>query len=174
MRSKFSLKRLLPVICLFTVSLSCSTPPGLRPVDYVDPLIDSHKSRWIYFSSASRPFGMVNLSPDTWVQGTWNSGYMYDSLHVRCFSHVHAWQMAGIPVMPTTGHFKGHLGMEANKSSFSHDKEIVTPGYHQVYLEDHDILAEITSTVRVGFHRYTFPAGEDNYILFDVGAFLTP
>jgi len=80
--------------------------------------------------------------------------------------------MAGIPVMPTSGEFRGHLGMEANKSSFSHEKEIVTPGYHQVYLEDHDILAEITSTVRVGFHRYSFPAGEDNYILFDVGAFL--
>jgi predicted alpha-1,2-mannosidase len=80
--------------------------------------------------------------------------------------------MAGIPVMPTSGEFRGHLGMEANKSSFSHEKEIVTPGYHQVYLEDHDILAEITSTVRTGFHRYTFPEGENNYILFDVGAFL--
>ncbi len=100
MRSKNTLKRLLPSLCLFLAGLYC-TATGLRPVDYVDPLIDSHKSRWIYFSSACRPFGMVNLSPDTWVQGTWNSGYMYDSLHVRCFSHIHAWQMACIPVMPT-------------------------------------------------------------------------
>ena len=172
MKDRPAIKQLISVLCLLLLSLSCCTPPGLRPVDYVDPLIDSHKSRWIYFSSACRPFGMVNLSPDTWVQGTWNSGYMYDSLHVRCFSHIHAWQMAGIPVMPTSGQFRGHLGMEVNKSSFSHEKEIATPGYHQVYLEDYDIKAEITSTIRTGFHRYTFPAGEDSYILFDVGALL--
>jgi hypothetical protein len=53
---------------------------------------------------------------------------MYDSLHVRCFSHIHAWQMAGIPVMPTGGPFRGHLGMEANKSGFPFDRESVTPG----------------------------------------------
>ncbi len=172
MRSKPALRRTLPALCCYLVCLSCCTTPGLRPVDYVNPLIDSHKSRWIYFSSACRPFGMVNLSPDTWVQGTWNSGYVYDSLHIRCFSHIHAWQMAGIPAMPTSGPFRGHLGMEANKSGFSHERETVEPGYHQVYLTDYEINAEITSTVRVGFHRYTFPAGEENYILFDVGAFL--
>jgi predicted alpha-1,2-mannosidase len=161
---------LLPVLVL--ACLSCNTHKGNRPVDYVDPFIDSHKSRWIFFSSACRPFGMVNLSPDTWVRGTWNSGYMYDSLHVRCFSHIHAWQMAGIPVMPTSGEFRGHLGMEANKSSFSHEQEEAMPGYHQVYLADYDINAELTSTLRTGFHRYSFPQGEENYILFDVGAFL--
>ena len=69
-------------------------------MDYVNPLIDSHKSRWFYFQSACRPFGMVSLSPDTWVIGTWNSGYLYDSTEVRCFSHIHDWQLAGIPVMP--------------------------------------------------------------------------
>jgi len=128
MRSKPDIKRISPVLCLSLVCMTCSTSHGLRPVDYVNPLIDSHKSRWIYFSSACRPFGMVNLSPDTWVQGTWNSGYMYDSLHVRCFSHIHAWQMAGIPVMPTSGPFRGHLGMEANKPGFPFDRESVTPG----------------------------------------------
>ncbi len=74
-----------------------------EPIDYVNPFVDTHKSRWFFFASASRPFGMVSLSPDTWVKGSWNSGYLYDSLHVRCFSHVHAWQMSGIPVMPAVG-----------------------------------------------------------------------
>ncbi|MDR1722443.1 MAG: hypothetical protein LBR84_00705, partial [Tannerella sp.] len=77
------------------------------PVDYVNPFIDSHKSRWFFFSSASRPFGMVSLSPDTQTNGSWLSGYMYDSLHVRCFSHIHAWQLSGVAVMPTVGEFKG-------------------------------------------------------------------
>ena len=77
-------------------------------VELVNPLIDTHKSRWFFFSSASRPFGMVNLSPDTQTMGTWNSGYLYDRDTVRCFSHIHAWQLSGIPVLPTTG--SGHDG----------------------------------------------------------------
>src|ERR1035441_4609052 len=47
------------------------------PADYVNPLIDTHKSRWFYFSSACRPFGMVNLSPDPTVRGDWMNGYIY-------------------------------------------------------------------------------------------------
>lgn len=150
--------------------VSCIGAKKKQAVDYVDPFIDSHKSRWFYFSSASRPFGMVNVSPDTWANGSWNSGYLYDSLHVRCFSHIHSWQMAGIPVMPTEGEFKGHKGMEAYKSSFSHDDEIARPGYHKVVLKDYGITAELTSTTRVGFHRYSFPASDNSYIIFDTGA----
>ena len=108
-------------------------------VDYVNPYIDSHKSRFFYFSSASRPFGMVNLSPDNYVNGSWKSGYLYDSTYVRCISHVHAWQLSGIPVMPTVGEMKGHMGMEAYKSVFSHDGEIVEPGYHKLLLKDYNI-----------------------------------
>lgn len=138
----------------------------------VNPLIDTHKSRWFYFSSACRPFGMVNLSPDTTTKGSWKSGYLYDDEKIRCFSHVHAWQMSGIAVMPTTGPFQGHLGMDAYQSKFSHDDEFIEPGYHKVVLQDYEITAELTSTSRVGFHRYTFPASDESHILFDTGALL--
>ena len=40
-----------------------------EPVDLVYPLLDTENSRWFYFSSACRPFGMVNLSPDTQIGG---------------------------------------------------------------------------------------------------------
>lgn len=143
-----------------------------KPVDYVNPIIDTHNSRWLYFSSASRPYGMVSLSPDTWVKGSWSSGYLYDSTEVRCFSHIHCWQISGIPVMPTTGDILGHKGMEAYKSKFSHDTEIVKPGYHKLILDKYDINVELTSTSRVGMHRYKFPEGESANVLFDVGAFL--
>ena len=43
---------------------------------------------------------------------SWGSGYLYDSKQIRCFSHVHNWQMSGVAVMPTVGEFKGHLGMD--------------------------------------------------------------
>ncbi|WP_455669965.1 GH92 family glycosyl hydrolase [Phocaeicola faecalis] len=143
-----------------------------NPIDYVRPQIDTHKSRWFYFSSACRPFGMVSLSPDTWTRGSWNSGYLYDSTQVRCFSHIHDWQISGIPVMPTTGSIEGHKGMEFYKSSFSHDTEIVVPGYHKLRLDKYGIIAELTSTTRVGMHRYSYPAGEKANVLLDVGAFL--
>jgi len=145
---------------------------GQPPVDWVDPLIDTLNPRWFYFNSASRPFGMVNLSPDTRTKGSWKSGYHYRDKHIRCFSHIHGWQLSGIPVFPTTGPVKGHLGMDAYKSRFSHDDEIVKAGYHKVVLKDYDITAELTSTRRVGFHRYTFPEGDTSTILFDLGATL--
>ena len=163
---------LLFLVVISALSLQCLSLVSKRPVDYVDPVIDTVKPRWIYFSSACLPFGMVNLSPDTWTKGTWNSGYVYDSLYVRCFSHIHAWQMSGIAVMPTVGEFKGHLGMEAYKSAFSHDDEIIKPGYHKIVLRDYSITAELTATTRVGFHKYSFPKSDSSYILFDTGAYL--
>ncbi|TWT35382.1 Glycosyl hydrolase family 92 [Posidoniimonas corsicana] len=168
------MKSLQLALTLLSVG-SCCWGRGANADDLthlVNPQIDTHKSRWFYFSSACRPFGMVNLSPDTSTKGSWNSGYLYDDEFVRCFSHIHAWQMSGIPVMPTTGEFRGHLGMDEYKSRYSHDSEIVHPGYHKLTLERYGIDAELTSTCRTGWHRYTFPAGEAGYVLFDTGAFL--
>lgn len=62
--------------------------------------------------------------------------------------------------------------MNAYQSAFTHDGEIAKPGYHKVKLTDYDITAELTSTMRVGFHCYTFPKSDASYILFDTGAFL--
>ncbi len=149
-----------------------SETDALTPVEYVDPLIDTHMSRWFYFNSACRPFGLVNLSPDTDVKGSWKSGYLYGSDSVRCFSHIHAWQLSGIPVMPIVGEMIGHQGMDTYKSKFSHETEVVRPGYHKLTLDRYAVTAELTSTVRVGFHRYLFPSSKASHILFDTGAFL--
>ncbi len=142
------------------------------PADYVHPLIDTHKSRWFYFSSACRPFGMVNLSPDTSVGNDWMHGYIYGDTNIQCFSHVHCWQLYGVPVMPITGEFHAHEGLAAAASGFSHADEVVQPGYHKVFLQRYGVTAELTSTTRVGFHRYTFPASEPAYVAFDSGATL--
>jgi predicted alpha-1,2-mannosidase len=144
------------------------------PVDLVYPHLDAANSRWFFFSSACRPFGMVNLSPDMAIDGAWNSGYRYEEDSIYFFSHVHAWQMSGIPVLPTTGKFKGHLGPDAYKTAYQHDKEEVAPGYHRVFLDGYQIQAELTSTTRVGFHRYTFPASDESQILLDLGTVLGP
>lgn len=161
--------------CLF----SCSRFPagntrGEEPVDLVYPHLDAANSRWFYFSSACRPFGMVNLSPDMQLNGTWGSGYRYHEDTIRAFSHVHAWQLSGIPVLPTTGMFEGHRGPNAYGSPYTHDTEVVRPGYHKIVLDRYGITAELTSTTRVGFHRYTFPSSQDSHIHFDFTTALGP
>ena len=133
----------------------------------VEPRVDAANSRFFFFSSACRPFGMVNLSPDMVLSGTWGSGYRYNTDTIRCFSHIHCWELSGIPVLPTTGVFRGEEGPDVYGSSYSHADEEVHPGYHRVILKDYGIKAELTSTMRVGFHRYTFPKAQQSDILFD-------
>ena len=157
--------------CLAWCSTSQAFSADLRaPADCVNPLIDTHKSRWFYFSSACRPFGMVNLSPDTRTGGDWLKGYLYDDTKIRCFSHIHGWQLYGLAVLPITGEMRGAQGMDAYASDFSHAEEVVRAGYHKVVLKSYGVTAELTSTTRVGFHRYTFPAGQPAHVLFDTGA----
>ncbi|HVU58158.1 MAG TPA: GH92 family glycosyl hydrolase, partial [Puia sp.] len=141
--------------------------PKPDKVDLVEPRVDAANSRFFFFSSACRPFGMVNLNPDMVLSGTWGSGYRYNEDTIKCFSHIHCWELSGIPVLPTTGVFKGQLGPDHYGSSYSHDDEVVHPGYHKVVLKDYGVTAELTSTMRVGFHRYTFPASRESDILFD-------
>ena len=123
------------------------------PYSYVDPLIDTGKPkiRWVFFQSASLPFGMVQLSPDTDIKGTWGVGYRYYSKRIKCFSHIHQWQLSGIAILPILNNKYYKDGYK-----FSHKNEIVKPGYHKVHLKECDITAQLTSTYRVGFHQYTF------------------
>ena len=136
-----------------------------QPVDWINPQIDTVKPRFFYFSSACRPFGLVNLSPDTKTDKTWDSGYRYYDEKIQCFSHIHGWQIAGLPVMPLV-ESSDH---EDYASKFSHDDEIVKAGYHKVVLQDHKVTAELTSTMRVGFHRYTYPSDEAAHLIVDLG-----
>ena len=164
--------KIIVLIGIISLTLSFSVIqaqplPNPDKVDLVEPRVDAANSRFFFFSSACRPFGMVNLSPDMVLGGTWASGYRYNVDTIRCFSHIHCWELSGIPVLPTTGEFRGQLGPDHYGSLYSHDQEVVYPGYHKVVLKSYGITAELTSTMRVGLHRYTFPASQESDILFD-------
>jgi predicted alpha-1,2-mannosidase len=142
------------------------------PVDYVDPLLGSHDSRWINFPGPSLPFGMVKLSPDNQELG-WKAGYEYDIDNIAGFSHLHSWTMAGLLTMPATGPLKIIPGTEKDpdrgyRSRFSHSTEEASPGYYSVFLEDYGIRVELASTMRTGVQRYTFPAADTARILLDL------
>lgn len=53
-------------------------------------------------------------------------------------------------------------------SGFSHEKESAHPGYYQVYLERYKVNAELTSTLRCAYHKYTFGKGDDKSLLVDI------
>ncbi len=168
------LKVIIGIVFFIVANFSLQAQSIYRPVDLVYPQLDSENSRWIFFSSACRPFGMVNLSPDNKADTDWGSGYRYEKDSIKFFSHIHGWQLSGIPVMPVNGEFKGHLGSKVYGSKYSHEKETVKPGYHSIILDSYGIKAELTSTTRVGFHRYQFPKADESYILLDLGTLLGP
>jgi len=101
------MKSLIQLLSCFLVGSLCLIN-GCKEADnsphsyaqMVVPTLDAANSRWFFFTSASRPFGMVNLSPDTEVNGAWGSGYRYNTDTVKGFSHVHAWQLSGPSIMP--------------------------------------------------------------------------
>ncbi len=143
-------------------------------IEKVYPLLDTENSRWFYFTSASRPFGMVNLSPDTETNGAWGSGYRYGTDTVKGFSHVHAWQLSGPSIMPVEYDSINKNIFKNYASKFNHQTEKVNPGYHQIILEKYHIKAELTSTKRVGFHRYQYQNGNNAAILFNLNGQLGP
>ena len=106
------------------------------------------------------PFGMVQLSPDTRLEG-WDgcSGYHYTNSIIYGFSHTHLSgtgisDYGDVLLMPITGklHFdngyKGNLN-EGYGSRFSHKQETASPGFYSVNLKDYDIDVALTVTPRV-------------------------
>lgn len=158
-------------------------------IQYVNPLVGT-KNMGHTFPGVTVPFGMVQLSPDTdtipyEINGKYNSevyrycsGYQYNDSTIVGFSHTHFSgtghsDLGDILVMPTVGILRLNPG-EAGKprsgyrSSFSHQTELAEPAYYRVRLDDYDITAELTSTARVGFHRYTYPSADQAHIVIDL------
>ena len=176
---RFDMKR--PMLCLL-LTACCLLPPVLGQTrDYtrwVNPFIGTG-GHGHTFPGATMPFGMVQLSPDTRTDN-WDgsSGYHYSDDIIYGFSHTHL-SGTGIPdycdvlLMPTVGEpqffaKEGDKSVNGYASKFSHANEKAEPGYYSVKLDDDNILAEMTATTRIGFHRYTFPANSEAKITLDL------
>ncbi len=143
-----------------------------RPIDWIDPLLGTSTSRWMLYPGPSTPFSMVKLSPDN-QRRCWKAGYEYTINNIAGFSHLHSWTMGGLLTMPATGPLKTTPGDERKpddgyRSRIDHDTEEASAGYYAVTLDDYGIRAELTSTCRAGFQRYTFPKADQARILFDL------
>jgi len=171
------MKRLALVLCL-AVGVTGTLAQTRDYAKWVNPFIGTG-GHGHTFPGATMPFGMVQLSPDTRIDN-WDgsSGYHYSDDTIFGFSHTHL-SGTGIPdgcdilFMPTVGEPQffakaGDKTVNGYASKFSHANEKAEPGYYSVILDDDGILAEMTATTRVGFHRYTFPANSEAKITLDL------
>ncbi len=137
---------------------------------YVNPFIGTG-GHGHTFPGATVPFGMVQLSPDTRIDGSWDgcSGYHYSDSVIYGFSHTHlngtgVSDYGDIMLMPMMG--KPSLDNKVYSSKFSHKNEKASAGFYSVKLLDDDIDVKLTATPRVGYHEYTFNrTGNANIIL---------
>jgi predicted alpha-1,2-mannosidase len=184
------MKKLIAFITLLSLNIGIFAQRSDNYVQYVNPLIGTQKMGHTY-PGATVPFGSVQLSPDTDQQphnigGKYNkdtykycAGYQYDDSEIVGFSHTHFSgtghsDLGDFLVMPTVGPLQLEPGKKGDpksgfRSAFSHDNETAEAGYYKVKLDDENILAEMTTTTRVGFHQYTFPtASTDAHIVLDM------
>jgi predicted alpha-1,2-mannosidase len=147
-------------------------------IKYVNPFIGTGGHGHTY-PGASLPHGMVQLSPDTDIDGwDWCSGYHYSDSSIIGFSHTHlsgtgCADYGDILFMPTNGEIKLNHGAKANpdegyRSRFSHKNEKASAGYYSVFLDDYKIKVELTATERCGFQRYTSNEDKDINIIIDL------
>lgn len=181
-------RRLLIAVAVTAMLASglASAAPARTAADkayaWVDPFIGTGGEGHTY-PGATVPFGMVQLSPDTRMQPRekaygWAAGYRYDDSSIVGFSHTHFSgtghsDLGDILLMP----FTGSPGLERGDpekprsgyaSRFRHDDEKAEPGYYAVTLDDYKVRAELTTSTRVGVHRYAFPKGTDAKVLLDM------
>ncbi len=152
-----------------TAIIQAQSPKTIFLTDYVNPFIGTGGHGHTY-PGATVPFGMVQLSPDTRLEG-WDgcSAYHASDSVIYGFSHTHlsgtgCSDYGDILVMPVTGTV--NLENYGYASPFNKTEEFASPGYYRVRLLKGQIDAELTSTARVGVHRYTFTeAGLSNIVI---------
>lgn len=137
---------------------------------HVNPFIGTDGHGHTY-PGATVPFGMVQLSPDTRIDGSWDgcSGYHYSDKTIYGFSHTHlngtgCSDYGDIMLMPTMG--EPSFDNKIYSSTFSHQNEKASAGFYSVKLDKHNIDVRLTTSTHVGFHEYTFnKAGQANIII---------
>ena len=173
------------IIFFFLISLtlqSCSFNNSAIPakkdkalISFVNPFIGTGGHGHTY-PGVSMPFGMMQLSPDTRLEG-WDgcSGYHFSDEYIYGFSHTHLSgtgisDYGDILLMPTDEMLfnNGADGEKGYRAHFLHVNETAATGYSKVWLDSTNILVELTTTLRAGMHKYTYPSSENQFLILDL------
>jgi predicted alpha-1,2-mannosidase len=173
----------LPLLLLATYLTAC-TSMNNTPEAYVDPLIgtdirvvegkDKHSTeeRGQVMPAVGVPHGMTN-----WVAQTQETEqkcrppYYYFQDRIQGFRTSH-WMngsctqdYGSVTVMPLSGTLR--TGTKERASLFDHANEVASPSYYSVYLDDENILAELTGLSRSGILRFTFEEEGNRYVVIE-------
>ncbi|UMB61776.1 GH92 family glycosyl hydrolase [Lutibacter sp. A80] len=174
--------------CSYTTNKEEVVQNKKEPVDFIDPIIGAitygEKSKDAHgfgktFPGTATPFGLVQLSPDTFTGGDNGSGYSYEHATLEGFSFTHmsgvGWfgDLGNFLVTPTTGKLQTNRGVPDDpesgyRSRFTHDSEITKAGYYAVTLDDYKVKAELTSAPRAGIIKFTYPENNNSRIQIDL------
>jgi putative alpha-1,2-mannosidase len=173
------------ILIIFCIAVSCisntaySQKDKKQLSDYANPNIGTAHSRWFFYTPGAVPFGLAKLGPSTNAHlgnanGWEATGYDDRDTSIEGFACLHEFQVGGIVLAPSVGTLQTIPGSlenpdEGYRSRFDRKDEYATAGYYSVLLKDYNIKAELTSTKRVGFQRYTFPKSSQSNIIFDIG-----
>lgn len=181
----------LRLLFLFIPILGIAQKTEKKNYQYINPIIGTQRMGHTY-PGATVPFGSVQLSPDTdtisyELNKKYNgkvyeycAGYQYKDKTITGFSHTHFSgtghsDLGDFLIVPTTGKLQLNPGTANDpasgyRSAYSHDNETALANYYKVKLDDHNIIAELTTSQRVGHHRYTFPKSDNAHIILDLMA----
>ncbi len=150
-------------------------------VDYVNPLVGTESSFKLSngntYPAIAVPWGMNFWTPQTGRMGNgW--AYTYQSERIVGIKQTHQpspWinDYGAFSLMAVTGDLK--IDQEERASLFYHRKEISTPYYYYVFLEDYLTSIEVVPTDRAACFRFTFPDSDKSWILldgFDEGSYI--
>lgn len=174
------MKKSLFTLLLFVLIISgCNS--GKPLTDYVNPLLGTatlwepedlgYERTWDVrtwgaevFPGSSLPNAMVQLSPVTQFRS--GAGYQHEDTVIYGFAHTNKghWNLLHVPMLPATG----DINPSDYASAYNHNNESAKPGYYQVYLERYNINAELTSTLRCGFHKYSFTDNVNKRLITDM------
>jgi predicted alpha-1,2-mannosidase len=173
------LKHTLRILLLVTLTGSLYARTNLT--DYVNPFLGTAPltdpeeigyrppEGWrvwagLTYPGASLPNAMVQLSPITKFGS--GAGYEYEDTVIHAFAHTNKghWNLCHLPILPVTG----EVSPTDFGSEFSHKNESARPGYYRVFLERYGINAELTTTLRCGYHRYTYKNNNDKKLVVNL------
>lgn len=158
-------------LALFCALVTLHARAGNDPASYVNPFVGTGGHGHTY-PGATLPFGMVQLSPDTRVDGSWDgcSGYHHSDSLLYGFAHTHlsgtgCSDYGDILLLPYSWE---KVSDDPQPVPFDHRTESAAPGYYRIELPAVGVEAEFTASARVGFHHYHYTGTGSQQVLLDL------
>lgn len=171
---RVGIKPFLVGLIVIFCSFGCGSKQILRTEKYVlnhvNPFIGT-TATGNTFPGAVLPSGMAAPSPHNIYakdlgHSTQTGIYIHGEPYIYGFGQTHlsgvgCHIMGNVVINPSTG----ELEPDPRKNRSAYQNETASPGYYAVDLIDSKVNVELTTSMRVGVNKFSFPAGQANVTL---------